>query len=115
MYLFRNILEIISEENFSFVMSKINEKNIKVTRDILLNNHTSAEDKRRFHRLMGLDQHLPLSTSFDIDHHRNEHLIDHFQFFISSQISLLVVSDEDLMKLISVLLFTVKYDVLRDE
>jgi arylacetamide deacetylase len=114
-YLPRNILGIINEDNFLSAMAELGQRKAKVTRDLLLNNHTSACDKRRLRPLLDADQHLTISLPFDIDQEGNQNMIPHLEFLVSPQISPLLVSDDELMQLPPVLLFTAEFDILRDE
>jgi len=115
LYLPRNILGVINEQNFLSVMSKLSESQITVTRDILFNNHTSANDKKRLRPFLNAERHLPISLPFDIEQEGNDELINHLKFLISPKMSPMLVSDEELMKLPPILLFTTEYDILRDE
>ncbi len=114
-YLPRNILGVINEDNFLSVMSELSESKVKVTRDILFNNHTSAKDKQRLRPYVDAGKYLPISLPFDINQEGNEKLTPHLQFLISPKMSPLLVSDEELMKLPPILLFTTEFDILRDE
>ncbi|CAF0754839.1 unnamed protein product [Adineta ricciae] len=115
LYLPRNILGVINEENFLSVMSELSESKVKVTRDILFNNHTSAEDKRRLRPYVNAGKHLPISLPFDTDAEGNENLVKNLNFLISPKMSPLLVSDEELMQLPPIILFTTEFDILRDE
>ena len=115
LYLPRNILGVINEQNFLSVMSKLSESQITVTRDILFNNHTSAKDKKRLRPFLNAERHLPISLPFDIEQEGNDELINHLKFLISPKMSPMLVPDEELMKLPPILLFTTEYDILRDE
>ncbi len=48
-YLPRNILDVINEENFLSMMSELGKSKVKVIQDILLNNRTLAKEKKRLH------------------------------------------------------------------
>ncbi|CAF0977761.1 unnamed protein product [Rotaria sp. Silwood1] len=115
LYLPRNILGVITEENFLSVMSELSKSKIKVTRDILFNNHTSKEDKKRLRPYVNAEKYLPISFPFDINQEGNENLIPHLKFLISPKMSPLLVDDDELMKLPTILLFTTEFDILRDE
>ncbi|UJR32808.1 hypothetical protein I4U23_020270 [Adineta vaga] len=115
LYLPRNILGVINEENFLSVMSELSESKVKVTRDILYNNHTSAEDKKRLRPYVDAQKYLPISLPFDVNEEGNQNLITNLKFLISPKMSPLLVSDEELMKLPPILLFTTEFDILRDE
>ncbi len=114
-YLPRNILGVINEENFLSVMSELSKSKVKVTRDIFFNNHTSAKDKKRLRPYINAEKYLPISLPFDTEQEGNENLILHLNFLISSKMSPLLVPDEELMKLPPILLFTTEFDILRDE
>ncbi|CAF0916052.1 unnamed protein product [Didymodactylos carnosus] len=114
-YLPRNILGIINENNFLSAMSELSERKVKVTRDIMFNNHTSARDKRRLRPLLDADQYLTISLPFDINQEGNQNLIPHLEFLVSPRISPLLVPDDELIQLPPVLLFTAEFDILRDE
>jgi acetyl esterase/lipase len=114
-YLPRNILGVINEENFLSVMSELSKSKVKVTRDIFFNNHTSAKDKKRLRPYVNAEKYLPISLPFDTEQEGNEKLIPHLNFLISSKMSPLLVPDEELMKLPPILLFTTEFDILRDE
>jgi acetyl esterase/lipase len=96
-------------------MSELTETKVKVTRDILFNNHTSAADKKRLHPYLDAQKYLPISLPFDINQEGNENLIPYLKFLISPKMSPLLVPDDELMKLPPILLFTVEIDILRDE
>lgn len=114
-YLPKNILGVMNEENFISVMSKLSVNQIPVTADIFFNNHTSAEDKKRLRPFVNAGKFLPISLPFDTDQEGNENMIDHLKFLVSPQMSPLLVSDEELLKLPPILLFTTEFDILRDE
>lgn len=114
-YLPRNILGVINEENFLSVMSELSQSKIKVTRDILYNNHTTADDKKRLRPYLNAEKYLPISLPFDIEQEGNENLIPHLKFLISTKMSPMLVSDSELKKLPMILLFTTEFDILRDE
>jgi arylacetamide deacetylase len=115
LYLPRNILGVINEDNFLSVMSKLSSDKVIVTRDIFFNNHTSAKDKKRLRPYIDAAKFLPISLPFDIDQEGNEDLIHHLNFLISPKMSPLLVPDDELLKLPSILLFTTEFDILRDE
>lgn len=115
LYLPRNILGVINEQNFLSVMSKLSESQVTVTRDILFNNHTSANDKKRLRPYVNAEKYLPISLPFDPEQEGSQELITHLNFLISPQMSPLLVSDDELMKLPPIILFTTEYDILRDE
>lgn len=114
-YLPRNILGVINEENFLSVMSELSESKVKVTRDIFFNNHTSARDKKRLRPYLNAEKYLPISLPFDVEQEGNDKLISHLHFLISPKMSPLLVPDEDLLPLPPILLFTTEFDILRDE
>lgn len=114
-YLPRNILGVINEQNFLSVMSKLSENQMPVTPDIFFNNHTSAKDKKRLRPFVNAEKFLPISLPFDVNHEGNENLIPHLKFLVSPKMSPLLVPDEELMKLPPILLFTTEFDILRDE
>lgn len=114
-YLPRNILGVINEDNFLSVMSELSESKVKVTRDILFNNHTSAKDKKRLRPFLNAEKYLPISLPFDVEQEGNDNLISHLHFLISPKMSPLLVPDEDLLPLPPILLFTTEFDILRDE
>ena len=74
-YLPRNILGIINEDNFLSAMAELSRGEMKVTRDLLYNNHTSARDKQRLRPFLDADQHLARSLPFDVDQEGNQNLI----------------------------------------
>ena len=115
LYLPRNILGVINEENFLSVISKLSKSKIKVTRDILFNNHTSSADKKRLLPYVDAEKYLSISSPFDINQEGNENLILHLKFLISPKMSPLLVADIELMKLPLILLYTTEFDILRDE
>ncbi|CAF0829649.1 unnamed protein product [Adineta steineri] len=115
LYLPRNILGVINEQNFLEVMSELTQSKIKVTRDVLFNNHTSAKDKKRLRPYVDAQKYLPISLPFDSDEEGDENLIQNLSFLISPKMSPLLVSDEELSKLPPIILFTTEYDILRDE
>jgi len=96
-------------------MSELSETKVKVTRDIFFNNHTSAADKKRLRPYVNAAKYLPISLPFDVNQEGNENLIPHLKFLISTKMSPLLVSDDELMKLPPILLFTTEVDILRDE
>lgn len=114
-YLPRNILGVINEDNFIEVMSELSESKIKVTRDILFNNHTSSRDKKRLRPFVNAEKYLPISLPFDVSQEGNHELISHLHFLISPKMSPLLVSNDELKKLPPIILFTTEFDILRDE
>jgi acetyl esterase/lipase len=114
-YLPRNILGIINEDNLLAAIFELSERKVKVTRDVLINNHTSACDKRRLRPLLDADRYLNISLPFDINQEGNQNLIPHLKCLVSSQISPLLISDDELAQLPPILLFTAEFDILRDE
>ncbi|CAF4606774.1 unnamed protein product, partial [Rotaria magnacalcarata] len=79
------------------------ESKVKVTPDILFNSHTSRQDKIRLHPYVDAGKYLPISFPFDVDQEGNEDLIPHLKFLISPKMSPLLVPDEQLMKLPTIL------------
>lgn len=114
-YLPRNILGVINEENFLEVMSELSESKYQVTRDILFNNHTSSRDKKRLRPFVNAEKYLPISLPFDTNQEGNKELISHLHFLISPKMSPLLVPNEELKKLPPIILFTTEFDILRDE
>lgn len=96
-------------------MSKLSKNHIPVTRDILYNKHTSAKDKKRLRPYVNAEKYLPISLPFDSDDEGDIELITHLDFLITPQMSPMLVSDEELLKLPPILLFTTEFDILRDE
>jgi len=96
-------------------MSELSESKVKVTRDILFNNHTSSADKKRLYPYLNPGKYLPISLPFDLEQEGNENLVPHLKFLISTKMSPLLVPDEELMNLPMILLFTTEFDIVRDE
>ena len=114
-YLPRNILGVINEDNFLALMSTITRSRTMVTSEILFNNHTSAKDKQRLRPFVNAEKYLPISLPFDSQQEGNEELIENLNFLISPKMSPLLVSDDELIKLPPIILFTTEIDILRDE
>ncbi len=102
-YLKRNILGIINENNLLSMISLLSQSDIQINKDILYNSHVSIEDKRKLYPFIN-------PTKYD-----NESLINHFKYLLSPSMSPLLVSDQQLMQLPTILLFTTEFDIVRDE
>jgi len=114
-YLKRNILGILNENNLLSMISLLSPNNIQITKDILFNNHVSIEDKKKFYPFINPKKYLSISNEFNENKQGNESLTKNFKYLISPLMSPLLVSDQQLIQLPIVLLFTTEFDILRDE
>ena len=114
-YLKRNILGILNENNLLSMISFMSEKKIQITKDILFNSHVSIEDKKKFYPFIDPNKYLSISHEFNQTKQGNESLRKNLEYLISPLMSPLLVSDQELNQLPTVLLFTTEFDILRDE
>jgi arylacetamide deacetylase len=114
-YLKQNILGVLNENNLLLMMSLLSENDIPLTKDILLSSHVSIEDKKHLHPFMDPKKYLSITHELNVTNEGNESLIKNFKYLISPLMSPLLVSDEKLLQLPAVLLFTTEFDILRDE
>ena len=114
-YLKRNILGVLNEDNLVSMFSLISDNDVHVTKDILLNSHTSSEDKRELYSYIDPNKYLSISHQLIESPQRNESLIKNLKYLISPSMSPLLVPDQLLSRLPPVLLFTTEFDILRDE
>jgi len=113
-YLKRNILGILNEENFLLMLSLLHEKSLQAHEDIFSNAHVSFEDQQRLYPYINPRKYL--STNYQsLSKEKNQNLIENFQYLITPSMSPLLVSDEQLKQLPKILLFTTEFDILRDE
>jgi acetyl esterase/lipase len=115
-YLKRNILGILNENNLISMISLLSETNLQMTsKDILSNSHVSIEDKQKFYPFINRTKYLSIFYELNEMKQGDDNLINHFKYLISPSMSPLLVSDQQLMQLPIVLLFTTEFDILRDE
>jgi arylacetamide deacetylase len=115
-YLKRNILGIINENNLLSMISLLSQSDIQINKDILYNSHVSIEDKRKLYPFINPKKYL--SISYELNETKqddNESLINHLKYLLSPSMSPLLVSDQQLMQLPTILLFTTEFDIVRDE
>lgn len=115
MYLKRNILGVLNENNLLSMISLLSENNIEISKDILLNSHVSNQDKKHFYSLINPKKYLSNTYEFNISQEENDILIENLKYLITPLMSPLLVQDEQLNKLPTILLFTTEFDILRDE
>lgn len=116
-YLKKNILGVLNEENFLLMLSLLNEKSLQAHEDIFSNGHVSHEDYQRLYPYIDPRKYLSNTHQSKIENknYKNQSLIENFQYLISSSMSPLLVADEQLKRLPTILLFTTEFDILRDE
>ena len=114
-YLKRNILGILNEDNLLSMITLLNKKNPAINKDILYNSHVSIEDQQRLYPYINRTKYLSLPYQFNISHDENETLINQCKYLLTPSMSPLLVPDERLMQLPTTLLFTTEFDILRDE
>lgn len=114
-YLKRNILGILNEDNLLSMITLLNEKNLAINKNILYNSHVSIEDQQRLYPYINRTQYLSLPYQFNTSHDENETLINQCKYLLTPSMSPLLVPDERLMQLPTTLLFTTEFDILRDE
>ena len=115
MYLKRNILGILNEENLLSMISLLSEKDLQISNDILSNTHVSLEDKKRLYPFLNPRKYLSISYELNEMKEENETFMNQCKYLISPSMSPLLVSDEELIQLPTILLFTTEFDILRDE
>jgi arylacetamide deacetylase len=114
-YLKRNILGVLNENNLLLMISLLSENNVQVTKDIFSNSHVSNEDKKKFYSYIDPKKYLSISYELNETKQGNESLRKNLEYLISPLMSPLLVSDQQLCQLPTVLLFTTEFDILRDE
>ncbi|CAF3746615.1 unnamed protein product [Rotaria magnacalcarata] len=114
-YLKQNILGVLNENNLVSMVSLLSENEIQITSDFLLNSHLSIDDKTKLYPFIDPNKYLSIAHDFNISHEGNESLIKDLKYLLSPLMSPLLVSDEQLLKLPTILLFTTEFDILRDE
>ncbi|CAF1369522.1 unnamed protein product [Adineta steineri] len=114
-YLKKNILGVLNENNIILMISSLSENNLIIPNDVLFNTHVSSDDRKKLYSYMDPNKYLSISHELNEIKQGNESLIKSLKFLISPLMSPLLVPDEDLLKLPQVLLFTTEYDILRDE
>jgi len=114
-YLKRNILGVINENNLLSMISSLSKNNIQITKDILFNSHVSIEDKKSLYPFINPNKYLSISHDLNENKQGNETLIKNLKYLISPLMSPLLVSDQQLNQLPTVLLFTTEFDIVRDE
>jgi arylacetamide deacetylase len=115
LYLKRNILGVLNEDNLVSMIRLMSDKDTHVTSDILLSSHTSRADKNDLYRYMDPSRYLSISHQLTHTKQENESVISDLKYLISPLMSPLLVSDQQLLGLPQVLLFTTEFDILRDE
>ena len=115
LYLKRNILGVLNEENLLSMITMTSEKDVRVTREILSNTHTSNADKTRLYPYLDPARYLSIDHQLNRTDEQNASLIADLKYLVSPSMSPLLVSDEQLRRLPTVLLFTTEFDILRDE
>jgi arylacetamide deacetylase len=115
LYLKRNILGILNEDNLVSMLALLNQNEVQITKDILLNSHVSIEDKNKLYPFINPNKYLSISHEFNESKQQNESLIKNFKYLISPLMSPLLVSDQELSQLPLILLFTTEFDIVRDE
>lgn len=115
MYLKQNILGVLNENNLLSMVSLLSQNEIEITKDILFNLHVSIEDKKKFYPFIDPNRYLSISHDFDENQQGNESLIKNLKYLLSPSMSPLLVSDQQLIRLPKILLFTTEFDILRDE
>ncbi|CAF1281353.1 unnamed protein product, partial [Didymodactylos carnosus] len=116
-YLPKDILGVINEEDFLYVISQLSGR-VLVTRDILRNNHTSIIHKQRLYPYLNPQKYLPKQYQQNLKpliFDENPLMTKTLEYLITPDISPLLVSDDELKKLPPILLFTTEFDILRDE
>jgi len=108
LYLKENILGVLNEKNFLLMLSLLTGNDISISKDILFNSHVSIEDKQQFYSFINPNKYL---------HQLNEtkQEIKNLKYLLSPLMSPLLVSDQQLIQLPPILLFTTEYDIVRDE
>lgn len=114
-YLKENILGVLNENNLVSMVSLLSENEIQVTKDFLFNSHVSIDDKKKLYPFIDPNKYLSITHDFNVTHEGNESLIKDLKYLLSPLMSPLLVSDEQLIKLPTILLFTTEFDILRDE
>jgi len=114
-YFRHNVLGVLNEENFLSMISFLTSTEIRVTRDIFLNSHTTKTDRKHFARYLNPAEHLSNSHQINESIEENDHLVENLKFLLSPSMSPLLVPDELLSRLPTVLLFTTEFDILKDE
>lgn len=115
LYFQQNILGVLNEENLLSMVALMTEKEIRVTKDLLLNAHTTEADRKRFYEYLNPNRYLNIPHQMNETIEENEHLVEHLNYLLSPSMSPLLVPDQQLARLPPVLLFTTEYDILRDE
>ncbi len=98
------------------MISLLSQSDIQINKDILYNSHVSIEDKRKLYPFINPKKYL--SISYELNETKqddNESLINHLKYLLSPSMSPLLVSDQQLMQLPTILLFTTEFDIVRDE
>jgi acetyl esterase/lipase len=114
-YLKRNILGVLNEDNLLSMISATSEKDVTVTRDILSNTHTSNEDKVRLYPYLDPVRYLSIDHPLNMTEEQNVSFTADLKYLISPSMSPLLVPDEQLLRLPTILLFTTEFDIVRDE
>jgi arylacetamide deacetylase len=114
-YLKRNILGVLNEENLLSMIRLLTNKDISVNKDILDNAHTSNHDKKIFAEFIDPKRYLSIEHCLNESETENESLINDLKYLITPLMSPLLVPDHKLLDLPPVLLFTTEFDILRDE
>lgn len=114
-YLEKNVLGVLNEDNLILMLSLLNGKETTVTNEILSNSHVTAADQTKLYPLMDPKKYLSLPHELSDGHRGNDVLVKSLQHVISPLLSPLLVPDEELLQLPHVLLFTTEFDILRDE
>ncbi|CAF3647451.1 unnamed protein product [Rotaria sordida] len=115
LYLKQNILGVLNENNLLSMVSLLSEDDIQITNDILFNSHVSIDDKKKLYPFIDPNKYLSISYEFNESQQKNENLIKNLKFLLSPLMSPLLVSDQQLIQLPKILLFTTEFDILRDE
>ena len=116
-YLKENILGILNKNNLLSMILLLNPitDNISITEDILFNSHITIEDKKKFYEYINPNKYLSILHKLNNSQKENENLIKNFKYLISPLMSPLLVSDQQLIQLPKILLFTTEFDIVRDE
>ncbi|CAF0983426.1 unnamed protein product [Rotaria sp. Silwood1] len=114
-YLKQNILGVLNENNLISMVSLLSENDIQITEDIFFNLHVSIDDKKKLYPFIDPNKYLSISHEFNETQQGNKNLVNNLKFLLSPLMSPLLVSDQQLIQLPKILLFTTEFDILRDE
>ncbi len=114
-YLKRNILGILNENNLLSMISLLSDNDIQISKDILFNSHVSIDDKKKLYPYINPTKYLSITYELNETEQGNEYLIKNLKYLISPLMSPLLVSDQQLIQLPTILLFTTEFDIVRDE